>query len=95
MEELSAKYRENRTQRLRVKRKYSISLDKGRSRYLNIHKYADGDKNYMHCTGVGKVLLAYKSPEELDMFLDQPLKPLTFNSNNRPDDFKKEMSKIH
>ena len=54
-----------------------------------------GTKNYMHCTGVGKVLLAYKSPEELDMFLDQPLKPLTFNTITDPDDFKKEMSKIH
>ena len=53
-----------------------------------------GTKNYMHGTGVGKVLLAYKTAEELDAFLEQPLKALTFNTITNPDQLREEMKKI-
>ena len=94
LEELSAKYREtvHSAQELNGSIVYLDKVEADTSIYINTQM---GTKNYMHCTGVGKVLLAYKSPEELDMFLDQPLKPLTFNTITDPDDFKKEMSKIH
>ena len=94
LEELSAKYREtvHSAQELNGSIVYLDKVEADTSIYI---KTQMGTKNYMHCTGVGKVLLAYKSPEELDMFLDQPLKPLTFNTITDPDDFKKEMSKIH
>lgn len=94
LEELSAKYREtvHSAQELNGSIVYLDKVEADTSIYINTQMET---KNYMHCTGVGKVLLAYKSPEELDMFLDQPLKPLTFNTITDPDDFKKEMSKIH
>ena len=94
LEELSAKYREtvHSAQELNGSIVYLDKVEVDTSIYINTQM---GTKNYMHCTGVGKVLLAYKSPEELDMFLDQPLKPLTFNTITDPDDFKKEMAKIH
>lgn len=94
LEELSAKYREtvHSAQELNESIVYLDKVEADTSIYINTQM---GTKNYMHCTGVGKVLLAYKSPEELDMFLDQPLKPLTFNTITDPDDFKKEMAKIH
>ena len=94
LEELSAKYREtvHSAQELNGSIVYLDKVEADTSIYINTQM---GTKNYMHCTGVGKVLLAYKSPEELDMFLDQPLKPLTFNTITDPDDFKKEMAKIH
>lgn len=94
LEELSAKYREtvHSAQELNGSIVYLDKVEADTSIYINTQM---GTKNYMHCTGVGKVLLAYKSPEELDMFLDQPLKPLTFNTITDPDDFKKEMVKIH
>lgn len=94
LEELSAKYREtvHSAQELNGSIVYLDKVEADTSIYINTQM---GTKNYMHCTGVGKVLLAYKSPEELDMFLDQPLKPLTFNTITDPDDFKKEMSRIH
>ena len=94
LEELSAKYREtvHSAQELNGSIVYLDKVEADTSIYINTQM---GTKNYMHCTGVGRVLLAYKSPEELDMFLDQPLKPLTFNTITDPDDFKKEMAKIH
>ena len=94
LEELSAKYREtvHSAQELNGSIVYLDKVEADTSIYINTQM---GTKNYMHCTGVGKVLLAYKTPEELDMFLDQPLKPLTFNTITDPDDFKKEMTKIH
>ena len=70
---------------------YLDKVEADTSIYINTQM---GTKNYMHCTGVGKVLLAYKSEDELDAFLSKPLKPLTFNTITDPKAFKDEMKKI-
>ena len=93
LEELSAKYREtvHSAQEMNGSIVYLDKVEAETSIYINTQM---GTKNYMHCTGVGKVLLAYKSKEELDAFLSRPLKPLTFNTITDPGAFKKEMAEI-
>ena len=93
LEELSAKYREtvHSAQEMNGSIVYLDKVEADTSIYINTQM---GTKNYMHCTGVGKVLLAYKSDEELDAFLSKPLKPLTFNTITEPKAFKAEMRRI-
>ena len=93
LEELSAKYREtvHSAQEMNGSIVYLDKVEAETSIYINTQM---GTKNYMHCTGVGKVLLAYKSEEDLDAFLSRPLKPLTFNTITDPAAFKKEMAEI-
>ena len=93
LEELSAKYREtvHSAQEMNGSIVYLDKVEADTSIYINTQM---GTKNYMHCTGVGKVLLAYKSDEELDAFLSKPLKSLTFNTITDPKAFKDEMKKI-
>ncbi|MBU5464339.1 IclR family transcriptional regulator [Anaerotignum sp. MSJ-24] len=93
LEELCQKYREtvHSAQELNGSIVYIDKVDADTSMYINTQI---GTKNYMHCTGVGKVLLAYKTNEELDAFLEQPLKALTFNTITNPDKLREEMKKI-
>ena len=93
LEELSAKYREtvHSAQEMNGSIVYLDKVEADTSIYINTQM---GTKNYMHCTGVGKVLLAYKSDEELDAFLSKPLKALTFNTITEPKAFKAEMRRI-
>ena len=93
LEELCQKYREpvHSAQELNGNIVYIDKVDADTSMYINTQI---GTKNYMHCTGVGKVLLAYKTDEELDAFLEQPLKALTFNTITNPDKLREEMKKI-
>ncbi len=93
LEELSAKYREtvHSAQEMSGSIVYLDKVEADTSIYINTQM---GTKNYMHCTGVGKVLLAYKSEADLDAFLSRPLKPLTFNTITDPTAFKAEMAKI-
>lgn len=57
-----------------------IYLDKVESDSSIVINTKMGVKNYMHCTGVGKCLLAYKDEEELDRLLSFPLKARTYNT---------------
>ena len=93
LEELSAKYREtvHSAQEMNGSIVYLDKVEADTSIYINTQM---GTKNYMHCTGVGKMLLAYKSDEELDAFLSKPLKALTFNTITEPKAFKAEMRRI-
>ena len=49
------------------------------SRSLSINTQI-GTKNYLHCTGVGKCILAYMPEDEQQHILAGPLKALTFNT---------------
>ncbi len=68
---------------------YLDKVEADSSIYINTQM---GTKNYMHCTGVGKCLLAFKPEGELDEFLKRPLKALTFNTITDPDAFRAEMA---
>ena len=52
-----------------------------------------GTQAYMHCTAVGKSLLAYKPKDELDIFLSRKLKKLTYNTITDPDKLRQELNK--
>ncbi|MEA4973323.1 Pectin degradation repressor protein KdgR [bioreactor metagenome] len=94
LEELSTKYREtvHSAKELNGNIVYIDKVDADTSMYINTQI---GTKNYMHCTGVGKVLLAYKSDDEIETFLStHQLKALTFNTITNPEHLKREMAEI-
>lgn len=48
-----------------------------------------------YCTGVGKVLLAWQSPEQIEEYLlNETLIPITHNTITDPDLFRKELAQI-
>lgn len=53
-----------------------------------------GHHNYIHCTGTGKVLLAFSEPEVLNRILQKPLERLTDNTITNPNILLKELEKI-
>lgn len=71
-----------------------IYLDKVESDSSIIINTKMGVKNYMHCTGVGKCLLAYKSEEECDRILQFPLAARTYNTLTEREPLYKELAKI-
>lgn len=94
LETLSSKYREtvHSAKEINGSIVYIDKVDADRSMYINTQI---GTKNYMHCTGVGKVLLAYKTEDEINAFLAiHQLKVLTYNTITNPEQLKKEMAKI-
>ncbi len=93
LEKLSAKYREtvHSAQEADGKVVYLDKVEADTSMYINTQP---GTKNYMHCTGLGKVFLAYKDSEFIDELLSSPLKALTFNTITEPSRMKEELSEI-
>ena len=63
------------------------------SRSLSINTQI-GTKNYLHCTGVGKCILAYMPEEEQQHVLAGPLKALTFNTIVDPRQLQAELRHI-
>lgn len=53
-----------------------------------------GSRLPMHCTGVGKCLLAYLPPEEIDNVISKGLHPFTPNTITDPERLKNELEKI-
>ena len=53
-----------------------------------------GIKNYMHCTGIGKCLLAYKSENEIDQLFKFPLVGKTYNTITTRESLMKELTVI-
>jgi len=71
-----------------------IYLDKVASNssiYINTQV---GTKNYMHCTGVGKCLLAYLPPEKQERIFQSKLKTMTYNTITNVERLKAELSNI-
>ncbi len=94
LEELSLKYREtvHSAKEINGSIVYIDKVDADTSMYINTQI---GTKNYMHCTGAGKVLLAYKTEAEFDVFLTiHQLKALTYNTITNPTQLKEEMAEI-
>ena len=63
------------------------------SRSLSINTQI-GTKNYLHCTGVGKCILAYMPEDEQQHILAGPLKALTFNTIVDPRQLQAELRHI-
>jgi len=63
------------------------------SRSLSINTQI-GTKNYLHCTGVGKCILAYMPEDEQQHILAEPLKALTFNTIVDPRQLQAELRHI-
>lgn len=80
LEELAEKYHETVHCAIDAGGASVIYLDKVESDSSIVINTKMGVKNYMHCTGVGKCLLSYKSVEECDRILSFPLQPRTFNT---------------
>lgn len=53
-----------------------------------------GDRASLHCTSIGKVLLAYQKPDFVDAFLAASLKPLTEWTITDPRRLRAEIAKI-
>lgn len=93
LEELSKKYRE--TAHCAVESGDSVTyIDKVESfGSININTQI-GTKNYMHCTGVGKCILAYCSDTQRDRILSGNLKTMTYNTITNAERLKEELAKI-
>ncbi|SFP30041.1 transcriptional regulator, IclR family [Oscillibacter sp. PC13] len=53
-----------------------------------------GTQNYMHCTGVGKCILAYMPTDYQENILSAPLKTMTYNTITNSEQLREEIRKI-
>lgn len=53
-----------------------------------------GAKSYIHCTGVGKCILAYMPPEKKEAILKSNLTTMTYNTLTNAERLREELSKI-
>lgn len=85
LEELANKYQETVHSAIHSGGNSIIYLDKVDSNASILINTQMGIKNYMHCTSVGKCLLAYKSVPERDQMLFFPLHARTYNTRTTRD----------
>jgi DNA-binding IclR family transcriptional regulator len=72
-----------------------VYLDKIESRDYGIKLFSDVGKNFpLHCTGMGKVLLAFMNPGERKKLLSGKLKPYTTNTIVRIAQLRKELKNV-
>lgn len=93
LERLAQKYRE--TAHCAVESGDSVTyIDKVESPgSININTQI-GTKNYMHCTGVGKCILAHGSAARIERILSGNLKTMTYNTITNAERLKEELEKI-
>ena len=93
LEQISRKYGE--TTHCAVERSgaviYVDKVESSGSITINTHI---GTQNYMHCTGVGKCILAYLPPEEQERVLAGPLVTKTFNTITNSEQLREEIRKV-
>ena len=53
-----------------------------------------GTQNDLHCTGVGKCLLAYMPPEQLDRILARNLKTMTYHTITNSEQLREELRQV-
>ncbi|AKW17657.1 IclR family transcriptional regulator [Salmonella enterica] len=53
-----------------------------------------GAKSYIHCTGVGKCILAYMSPERKEAILSRKLTTMTYNTLSKADQLRENLSLV-
>jgi IclR family KDG regulon transcriptional repressor len=69
-----------------------VYVDKVESHYYKIKLFSEVGKSfYLHCTGLGKVLLAWSDPGDVKAILARPLKPLTDRTITDPDRLLEEL----
>ena len=93
LEELANRYQETVHSAIDAGNASVIYLDKVESDSSIIINTKMGVKNYMHCTGVGKCLFAYKSVEECDRLLRFPLTARTYNTFTEREPLYEELKK--
>ena len=72
-----------------------IYVDKVESRDFGIKLFSAVGKTFpLHCTALGKVLLAHSEPEEVDRILSSPLQSFTPQTITDPGELKKELEAI-
>ena len=93
LEQVSRKYGE--TAHCAVKRNdavvYVDKVESTGSITINTHI---GTQNYMHCSGVGKCILAYLPAEEQERILSGPLVTKTFNTITNSEQLREEIRKV-
>lgn len=72
-----------------------IFVDKIESRDFGIKLFSEIGKTFpLHCTGLGKALLAFSSNQTVAKLLGTPLKAITENTIVDPEEFKRELTLI-
>ena len=72
-----------------------VFVDKIESRDFGIKLFSEIGKTFpLHCTGLGKVLLAYSAPSILKKLLDSPLEAMTEKTITKKATLKREMAAI-
>jgi DNA-binding IclR family transcriptional regulator len=72
-----------------------VFVDKIESRDFGIKLFSEIGKSFpLHCTGLGKALLAFSSDETFEKLLEIPLKAMTENTITDPEVFKQELALI-
>ena len=93
LEQITRKYGE--TAHCAVERNYSvIYVDKVESSGSVSINTQIGTQNFMHCTGMGKCILAYMPPEYQEHIFSGPLKTKTYNTITNSEQLREEVRKI-
>ncbi|MEJ2136265.1 MAG: IclR family transcriptional regulator [Desulfofustis sp.] len=72
-----------------------VFVDKIESRDFGIKLFSAIGKPFpLHCTSLGKILLAFSPASTLEKLLEQPLKAETEKTITSPEDLRKELSRI-
>lgn len=71
-----------------------VYLDKITSRALTVPHSRQGGRNPLHATGLGKAILAYSDPADVDELLAEPLDPLTPKTIVDPAAFRAELARV-
>ncbi len=74
---------------------HGVFADKVESRDFGVKLFSAIGKTFpLHCTGLGKVLLAFSPVETLDQFLEAPLVPVTKKTITDPGQLRKELAAV-
>jgi DNA-binding IclR family transcriptional regulator len=72
-----------------------VFVDKIESKDFGIKLFSEIGKTFpLHCTGLGKALLAFSSSDNVSKLLETPLKALTEKTITDPAEFKRELALI-
>lgn len=72
-----------------------VFLDKIESRDFGIKLFSEIGKTFpLHCTGLGKALLAFSPPDTIERLLQSPLKAFTDRTITNPDRFRQELALV-
>jgi DNA-binding IclR family transcriptional regulator len=75
--------------------KVGVYVDKCESRDFGIKLFSEIGKDFpLHCTAMGKVLLAHATPAEIEEILAGPLEAMTPNTITDPGKFREQLSLI-